>query len=157
MYGFVPDIDEANSPPFSTVAMLKSVTCACPKQNINFIIAFIYLFNHFCIYYSQELFIITREKHLIIARFEFTKLSSSFFYPISRFFFFFFLPYPLPLDNDTNLINRQLVIVMYHLSYDANDVTCVIQFRESNITLLFTIGLFCGISMLPEYYTIHER
>lgn len=96
MYGFVPDIDEANSPPFSTVAMLKSVTCACPKQNINFIIAFIYLFNHFCIYYSQELFIITREKHLIIARFEFTKLSSSFFYPISRFFFFFsyLTPYP---------------------------------------------------------------
>lgn len=39
MYGFVPDIDVANSPSSNTVAMLKSVTCACPKQNNKPIIA----------------------------------------------------------------------------------------------------------------------
>lgn len=34
MYGFVPDIEVANCPSSSTVAMLKSVTWAWPRQII---------------------------------------------------------------------------------------------------------------------------
>lgn len=83
------------------------------------------------------------------------KLSSSFL--LSNFTFFF---HPCTMDNDTNLINRQLVIVMYrmyHVTQTMSHAWFSFENRISRYFFTFTIGLFCGISMLPECSTIHER
>lgn len=108
MYGFVPDIDEANSPPFSTVAMLKSVTCACPKQNINL---YNIIYRTF-IYLIVSVFVIY--KHHKRKTFDSNLLNYHHRSFIQFHFFLLFFFYACTIMN-TNSINRQLVIVMYHM------------------------------------------